>query len=262
MPEGQKSGSKIKRKLVGGEHPPTEIVSNTKARREWLATRAAEINAMPNREAKIVGTGSYQSISIYELTTVEGRLRHRGYCQVCGHAQVVDEVTGKLVLHGYTRPGDGYVIGRCPGADQRSLNVDKTITTACFEHAVTWLAEAKRDYEAAQAATAAARRALWNGEARLEDDAYRTKPKPPRKPAKWEGRVAFARYDDKMKAYQEAFTTWAAQFPLSAAIEQAERHEAKERDAEWHARQNHQHFDFLLNKSGYHGALLIEEIVP
>lgn len=36
-----------------------------------------------------------------------------GECQICEHVQKLNR--GKLVLHGFTRPGDGYVIGKCYG---------------------------------------------------------------------------------------------------------------------------------------------------
>lgn len=38
---------------------------------------------------------------------------YMGHCQVCGNRQVVNE--GTMVLHGYLRPGHGYIEGRCPG---------------------------------------------------------------------------------------------------------------------------------------------------
>src|SRR5688572_15711949 len=36
-----------------------------------------------------------------------------GECQVCGQFQVVKK--SLMVLHGYKRPGDGQIDGRCPG---------------------------------------------------------------------------------------------------------------------------------------------------
>jgi hypothetical protein len=69
------TGTLTRTKKIDTLYPPREIVDNTKARRAWLADKAAEINALPNRSAKIVGTGSYQSVSVYEVTTVEGRVR-------------------------------------------------------------------------------------------------------------------------------------------------------------------------------------------
>jgi len=37
-----------------------------------------------------------------------------GECQICGRSQKLRG--GKLVPHGYTRPGWGHVVGNCPGA--------------------------------------------------------------------------------------------------------------------------------------------------
>ena len=84
-----------------------------KARRGWLEAEAARINAEPNREAKVVGTGSYMEISVYATEEVPCTLQYRGVCQVCGGDVAVRD--GTIVLHGYERPGYGYVVGNCPG---------------------------------------------------------------------------------------------------------------------------------------------------
>jgi hypothetical protein len=119
---------KTKKAKTASHRPPSEIRDNTKLRRAWLAEKLAEISAKPNTEAKIVGVGSYQEVSEWTVTQVEGRLRHRGVCQVCGREQVVDETTGKLVLHGYKRPGYGSIHSECPGIGELSLNVSDKIT--------------------------------------------------------------------------------------------------------------------------------------
>jgi hypothetical protein len=61
------TATKTKRTKIADLRPPREIRENTKARREWLAAQCAEMNAAPNTEAKIVGTGSYQSVSVYRV---------------------------------------------------------------------------------------------------------------------------------------------------------------------------------------------------
>ena len=57
----------------------------------------------------------------------------RGHCQFCGHDQVVKD--GVLVLHGYKRPGHGWIYGRCPGAAKLPLQSDESITRAALAEA-------------------------------------------------------------------------------------------------------------------------------
>lgn len=57
------------------------------------------------------------------MTTIKGQSypnfdaskSYIGECQVCGHFQVVNG--GHMVLHGYERPGCGYINGRCFGEE-------------------------------------------------------------------------------------------------------------------------------------------------
>lgn len=108
---------------------PREINENTKARRAWLAEKLASVLAEPDTDqtkTKIVGIGSYQRVSEWKLVTVEGRERFRGVCQLCGHLQVVDG--DRIVLHGYNRPGHGYIVGECPAAKEQPLNSSDVIT--------------------------------------------------------------------------------------------------------------------------------------
>ena len=55
-----------------------------------------------------------------------------GTCQACFKRFVVKNVGGKgrlvTVLHGYERPGHGYITGECPGRGEEPFEVDKTIT--------------------------------------------------------------------------------------------------------------------------------------
>lgn len=115
--------------------PPREIVENTKARRAWLADALATVLAEPDtdrKKTKIVGTGSYQVVSVYKLITVEGRERFRGVCQFCGHLQVVDG--DRIVLHGYNRPGVGYIVGKCPESHAQPLNTSDVQTRFWLAH--------------------------------------------------------------------------------------------------------------------------------
>lgn len=50
-----------------------------------------------------------------------GRQGREGTCQICEGRQIVTK--GKLVLHGYDRPGDGYINGRCYGVGHLPFEV-------------------------------------------------------------------------------------------------------------------------------------------
>lgn len=234
--------------------PPKEIRENTKVRRAWLAEKLAEINALPNREGKIVGIGTYQSLSVYEVKSVAGRLRHRGICQFCGHSQVVDHKV--LVLHGYKRPGDGIVYGRCPGVGLKSLNHEKSATEK-------WLAEAIEDHETANDILRTAESVKRLAFDALYDDSVDVEMRlqanvsKPHKPG--------SHFNDKptpetIAVYREAYKTWAAKYPLSSAHYEAERAYEAARQNEWQTRASRDHFQHLID-SKVHGTELTREVV-
>ena len=142
--------TKITRSKLTELRPPADIVANTKARRAWVEAKVAEINAQPNREAKSIGTGSYQCVAVYETKEVECRIQMRGTCQVCGGEQVVDnDGKGRIVLHGYDRPGDGFIRGQCPGRGELPAEVSIVVTSE-------WIVSCERNAAAAKAANEAA----------------------------------------------------------------------------------------------------------
>jgi hypothetical protein len=54
-------------------------------------------------------------------TTNETATRYVGNCQICEGDQKVQE--GRMVHHGYTRPGDGHTHGSCPGVAEAPYEV-------------------------------------------------------------------------------------------------------------------------------------------
>jgi hypothetical protein len=50
----------------------------------------------------------------------------RGTCQVCGRQQSIG-TDGLMVLHGYTRPGDGYTVGRCYDVGTKPFELDRDV---------------------------------------------------------------------------------------------------------------------------------------
>lgn len=242
---------KIKKKKIDEARPPRDIQEKTKERRAWLAEKLAEVNATPNREGKIVGTGSYQVVSIYEVTEVEGRLRFRGHCQFCGAQQVVQN--DRLVLHGYKRPGDGHIFNECPGIHQEALEVSKVLTTKWFESSVRehesaakWLVEATAREERASAVIYADE---FSSELRLE--AFKNLPRANtfRKPT-----------TEERAAYHEQLQAWKKTYPEVATYHDAQIERQNARDREWQSKSQMEHFYRLLN-SGIFGTKYAREIV-
>lgn len=267
--------------------PPDEIRDNTKARRAWLAAEMDRINAEPNRLARIIDTGSYQRLAVYEVTRVEGRLRHRGACQCCGNWHVVDTDkiplalvgtggiperdtdasktlhTGALVMHGYNRPGDGFLVGRCPGVGIAPLNVQKDFTkqwsTSADSVAAAWVETLEKTEVEVREALAANRSP--EGQT-CEPGAYQAQPTRPQihrhrrdRPESWTDaeREAVHQYEvDKIR--------WAKQFPKTARYEFALAERAEAKRFLGGAQATVEHFRMLLS-SGIYGMPLKEEVV-
>lgn len=231
--------------------PPRDIRENTKARRAWLAEKLAEVLQQPNTEAKITGNGSYQQISVWTLVAKEGRERFRGVCQYCGNLQVVQD--GVMVLHGYERPGDGMVYGRCAGVGHRPLNHSDVLTKGWLVSFTQDHANAQVALEQAEADVKAAKAAIYpNGYAgeRLEDGAYLDKPRAPR----------YATDVAAVAEYHRLYTAWAKRFPLTAAIAAAEQRHAECRNQEWQLLCMVRHFTELLDRKAQ-GTPLTREVV-
>lgn len=255
------TGTKEKRTKIGEHHPPREIrdmsygKAATSARRAWLAAKEAEIKATPNRDAKIVGTGSYQYVAEYEIAQLEGRVRHRGVCQFCGGSQVVDN--GVIVLHGYKRPGHGWVYGRCPAVGEKPLNVDKTITERWARDTQLAYETAEQRRDAAQAREKKALAALYSGNTDREPNAYA---ECPRTPNVRNSKSPTASEQIALDAYGVAIAEWAKRFPLHAEYEQAKSDNGYAATNFYGARMQRDHFARLL-ASGTFGSPLVEEIV-
>ena len=118
---------KTKSHMLPDVYPPADIRSDTKARRAWLAAKATEL-ASDDIAVKVIGAGSYQHLSVRRLEKVPARIQYRGVCQCCCGSVAVSPDTGLASLHGYERPGNGYIVGRCWGAEEKPANVDLTLT--------------------------------------------------------------------------------------------------------------------------------------
>jgi archaeosine-15-forming tRNA-guanine transglycosylase len=242
------TATKEKRTKVNTVHPPREVRDNTKARRAWLAEELERVNALSGQEGKIVGTGSYQSISVYKVEQVSGRLRHRGSCQFCGNSQVSDRKG--MVLHGYQRPGDGYIFGQCPGVGRKPLNQDKTFTERWHAEAVKAEADARAEKAVRESVKTETCRRLYAERDADTSQGWVEMPHP-------NHRFAVPEQDEEFK---RKFKDWAARFPLHAASKRAEAAYESARTAHWQAEQNVRHFTMLL-ESGIYGTPLTEEVV-
>lgn len=250
--------TKTKTTKIQTIRPPAELQSKpyssdesdrsfSARRRAWLEAKAAEINAQPNRSAKIVGVGSYQSVSVYEIKEVAGRERFRGICQICGGSQVVDN--GRIVLHGYKRPGWGYTVGNCHGTKEAPLNVDKTLTVAALAHWTERLKLAKAAAEAAKLEENAAAIA-WRASGYVQ----------PSTPRPQVTREIEREGGEKLKAHRAALKAWKAANPVNARYDAAQANVQHTRNEVWGAGNMVKHFETLL-ASGVHGSPLEREVV-
>jgi hypothetical protein len=241
---------KIKRKKVNELRPPVAIREKTKERRAWLASEVERVNKIPGLEAKIVDVGTYQTVSVWEVTGVVGRKRFRGICQFCGNSQVVSSGLIILVLHGYKRPGDGQIWGRCPGVDLQPLNIDDSHTLAWLRDSNTSLLEAKIRLGETAVAFKTARDAAFGPHASLSNSerAAGIVLRPSRKI--WEDEAQ----------YKIAYTLWAKKFPVVASYYETSKADQQARQTLWQAEQNVAHFQGLVDAKIY-GTELAEEIV-
>jgi hypothetical protein len=249
------AATKTKTKKVEDLYPPREIREITKARREWLAATVAEVNARPGFSGKIVGNGSYQSVSVYSVTQVEGRLRHRGHCQFCGNSQVVQD--GVMVLHGYTRPGDGYIFNECPCVGKAPLEIDQMLANAYLGVARGDLARLEEQLANATTAHESAQAAKYgnNYKREVERNAYTEMPHAPR--TRYASQAPFA---EEVATYRAAMKVWTKKFPLTAAVEKTKQEVSQLSNLVWREKQQVEHFETLLGWKLL-GKPLTEEVV-
>lgn len=242
--------TKTKKTKVEDLRPPMELREITKARREWLAAKLAEVNARPGFEGKIVGNGSYQSVSVYSVTKVAGRLRHRGHCQFCGNSQVSDN--GVMVLHGYSRPGIGYVFNECPAVNYPPLEIKQNLTEGYLKSARDLSAKLNKALEKAKAEHRAALNALYGSDFKndAEKEAHTERPRGLKSKAT----------PEEIEANKVAMAKWTAKFPMTARLVEADRREAELNNSVWRAKQQVEHFETLLGWKLL-GKALIEEVV-
>jgi hypothetical protein len=127
--------------------------------------------------------------------SVEGetKIQTRGHCQFCGNHQVVKD--GLLVLHGYERPGHGWVYGRCPGVGEVPLQTADDLTRRYLAGAELFLSQAQDRLAGARAELKVAE-ALYSksGESAYTAPAQPYKPTPERT----------AKYEADLAAWREA----------------------------------------------------------
>jgi hypothetical protein len=257
------------KKVKGSDvRPPAEIREKTKERRAWLVDKLAEIlsanagHEFPIVEARIVGNGSYQSVSVWNITYTAGRTRHQGVCQYCGAEQVTE--AGYLVHHGYNRPGWGYIVNVCPGAKLLALQLEKSDTERFLSNALESLPRLERQAaalkDAAEVALKAAQsecRAKGMG-ANTEWAIYNVNLKRPSAPRSFHrGNMTVG---EAAAAHDRKLAEWKATFPMVDAYNVALT-AANEAAAEVTGCQHRiEHFRRLL-ASGIHGTALKVEVV-
>lgn len=151
-------------------YAPRDIQENTKARREWLAAKCAELIAA-GREAKVCGVGCMQYVSVKIAKAKATRMQLRGLCQCCGRQQAV--MNGVIAHHGYLRPEAGWQTPSCIGARFAPLSESCEQTGKMVErlgHMIATTERAAADLEAGAtpSITITVRRRLAPGRHRSE----------------------------------------------------------------------------------------------
>lgn len=163
----------------------------------------------------------------------------RGICPFCGNEQSVDKKEERrMVLHGYTRPGDGMVYGRCPGAKIEALNFSSTPTARWLMQYREQAARLRLEVTALEAAAMAANKVY--AAAPEERDAGYTRP---RQVASWK------RTPETTAQYEAARRAWEAKYPKYLASIAAERAAGQARIAMRMAIQTADHLSELLKRA-------------
>ena len=125
-------------------YAPKELRSSKTLRVEWLQAKVAELTA-DGLEARISGTGSLQCVKWTTRKVVTTKMQLRGLCQCCGRLQALHG--GRLVKHGYERPGYGYQTASCAGTWQLPLSESCDYARGVEEQLTGTLASAKTPNE-------------------------------------------------------------------------------------------------------------------
>lgn len=169
--------------------------------------------------------------------SVEGetKIQTRGHCQFCGNHQVVISGTG-IVLHGYERPGHGWIHGRCPGVGLLPLQREDKHTRGYLANTVAALDNLEAMVPGLMAEFEAARGALYAS----TESTYEARVARPRAPWKHDAT------DAKIEAYNDAVALWTERFPLTAAHEIAGAAVSANESAIRQTLNQREHFKILL----------------
>lgn len=80
----------------------------------FAATQPIAVMIADLKSKVIKGRKPNPAVIAKKAAVAASRVGRDGECQICQHRQILDS-RGNLVLHGYQRPGHGYIVGDCFG---------------------------------------------------------------------------------------------------------------------------------------------------
>jgi hypothetical protein len=95
--------------------PPAPTPDFDREAREFFAATQPIASMIAGLKAKVIkGRKPNPDVVARKAAVAASRVGRDGECQICQHRQILDS-RGNLVLHGYQRPGHGYIVGDCFG---------------------------------------------------------------------------------------------------------------------------------------------------
>jgi hypothetical protein len=200
-----------------------------------LAALAAQFPGAEIKTRRLPRYGNGYTISVHGEGEAKS-VQLRGHCQFCGNHQVIKD--GVLVLHGYQRPGHGWIYGRCPGMEKLALQKDQSLTEA-------FLAEAESRRDRLQKAQPALEAEERGAKAIYDRDEPHMVYGQPHKPY-----LRFRATDEEKalaeQAHQAALAAWFAAHPATKAYLDAMDAVRANKQAIFQAESHVKHFETLL----------------
>ena len=95
--------------------PPAPTPEFDRDIREFIAATQPIAVMIADLKSKVIkGRKPNPDVVTRKAAVAASRVGRDGECQICQHRQILDS-RGNLVLHGYQRPGHGYIVGDCFG---------------------------------------------------------------------------------------------------------------------------------------------------
>lgn len=110
---GLHSAISVAKRLAKAPPAPTPQLDHD-IRAFFAATQPIAVMIAGLKSKVIKGRKPNPDVIAKKAAVAASRVGRDGECQICQHRQILDS-RGNLVLHGYQRPGHGYIVGDCFG---------------------------------------------------------------------------------------------------------------------------------------------------